>query len=300
MTNSPSVIQNITSNFQIDRNLASAEFWSNFADVCAFFVVVAVFAEVLELLPKVLEAALELKCPLLVKKKSKIESWIKWFDKYKHSMEVIGFAFWIIIVLALAGEVFGTRIARHFDSFTIENLRGETALLESNNLVLRSNVAALEAAVQWREISVAQRANLLPILKAFNRANPGVPASVILISEQSNLEAMSYARQFRDLLNESGFKVNLSPRMTLEDPRIEKPEQGVICAIRIGADEKAQVSLAILNVMLQNGIPIIFRGASKEISGVSLPGKMKSGKWQDFPDANDEILIIDIAQKPTK
>jgi hypothetical protein len=175
MTNVINNIQNAASNGIIERYSSSSDFWSNVADVCAALVVVGIIAELLELTPKLLKAGLELNCGFVVKRKAKIESWLPWFKKYEARLDVCAFFFWMIIVTALAGELLGTRIARHFDALTTgylnktaseangkaaqANERASTnelmvaqigtanAQLVADNLVLRSNVAALELQV---------------------------------------------------------------------------------------------------------------------------------------------------------
>src|SRR5260370_37140473 len=117
MTNTISAIQNAISNGTIDRYASSADFWANIADASAVFVIIGIFAEVLELTPKVLKAVLELNCSFVVKRKAVIQSSLDWSDKYKHRIELCGFIFWMVIIIALLGEVVVTRIGRHFDSF---------------------------------------------------------------------------------------------------------------------------------------------------------------------------------------
>lgn len=171
MTNAAIVIQNATSSGIIERYSASSDFWSNVSDVCALFVVLAIFAEILELAPKALKAFVVLKKSLGNSPKAKIESWLKWFDKYKYPIEVWGFTFWVVIVIALAGEVLGTRIARHFDTLTIGILKQQTgeAKLETARIQkeladrdpLKRPVAFASAVAKFRISGNAIKTNLI-------------------------------------------------------------------------------------------------------------------------------------------
>jgi hypothetical protein len=148
MTNTIITIQNATSNGLIERYSSSSDFWANVADISATFVVVGVLAEILELAPKILKAGLHLKWGFVIKRKTQIQFKLDWFDKHEHWMDVWGFLFWMIIVAALAGELLGERIARHFDSLTIEDLNGEASL--ANKAAAKANgragIAEKEAA----------------------------------------------------------------------------------------------------------------------------------------------------------
>jgi len=52
--------------------------------------------------------------------------------------------------------------------------------VESTNLVLRTELAKLEAAVQWRTITAEQEATIIGILKPLATANPMVNKTVLI------------------------------------------------------------------------------------------------------------------------
>jgi len=94
MTNAPITIQTAISNGLIERYSSTSEFWGCFADVCTALVVVGVFAEVLELAPKFIEAGLGLKWNCLLRRKSAIEPFLAWAKENEHWLDVCGIAFW--------------------------------------------------------------------------------------------------------------------------------------------------------------------------------------------------------------
>jgi len=214
MTNAVITIQNAISNGLIERYSSSSNSWANFSDACAVLVVVGVFAEILELASKVLKAGLELRFDFVVKRTPKIKSWLAWFKKYEHWLEIWGFAFWIIIVAALMGEVLGTRIARHFDSLVIGELTGQSrdatkaageaieraANTESNNLVLKAKVLELEAKARWRTIMPEEKTNFIELTKNI----PKLPIRVRM-GANAPTEVLGFSSKIREMLDAGGF-----------------------------------------------------------------------------------------------
>src|SRR5688572_7466215 len=100
--------------------------------------------------------------------------------------------------------------------------------LESTNLVLRTELAKLQAAMQWRTITPTQRANLLRVLA---RKSALLNTNVIIIRvEDSDPEAFSYAKQLADVLTEAGFSaVELRPGKWLSGP--SGPPKGLLVEI---------------------------------------------------------------------
>ena len=147
--------QHVISNGLIERYSSSSNFWANISDVCASLVFVGVFAEIFELSPKVLKAGLELKFSLIIKRTKFIERLLDWFEKYKHRIEVFGFSFWMVIVLALAGEVLGARSARHFDSLIIGELTKQ-----SRDAVKTAGEAIERAATNELQVELLKNDNL--------------------------------------------------------------------------------------------------------------------------------------------
>jgi hypothetical protein len=210
MTNTLIAIQNATSNGIIELYSSSSDFWTNVGDICAISVVFGIFAELLEIAPKTLRALLELKWACIINKRARIESWLAWIKKYDHWIEVWGFFFWMVIVVALAGELLGSRIAKHFDSLTIGYLNTEAAdawalanrigttngwLVESN-LVLQAKIETLQA----RRIGIDQEKKFINILE---NCHPKIPIKVF-VGERDG-ETDDYAAEIRTILDEAGY-----------------------------------------------------------------------------------------------
>jgi len=83
-----------------------------------------------------------------------------------------------------------------------------TAQIEQTNLLIRSNVATLEAEVQWRTITPEQESTLINLLTPFittslvSRKPVGVE-----VWQWGDWEAAWYANKIRDVLKKCGFEV---------------------------------------------------------------------------------------------
>jgi len=130
MTSIPITIQNAISNGKIDRYAASSDFWSVAADISAVLVIVAIFGEALELIPKLIDVGLKKKWRFIIKRKAKVRLWRFCFWKWRHCIDLIAFIFWIIVVLGLVGELACGRISKHFDSLIIADLQGRAERLK--------------------------------------------------------------------------------------------------------------------------------------------------------------------------
>jgi len=86
------------------------------------------------------------------------------------------------------------------------------ALIESNNLALKAELAKLEAAVQWRAITAEQEARLISLLKPFAAAHPMVNKTVnIDVHNALDLEADRYAKRIAAILKSCRFDVIMTP-----------------------------------------------------------------------------------------
>src|ERR1019366_3339335 len=97
------------------------------------------------------------------------------------------------------------------------------ANLEATNLVLRSSLVALEAAVQWRTITPAQETNLISLLKPFTQANVAVTNAVQVRVEETDVEARWYAKRIVTVLRRCGFDANLNSAVGFSDPEAPIP-----------------------------------------------------------------------------
>jgi hypothetical protein len=100
---------------------------------------------------------------------------------------------------------------------------------ESNNLVLRSQVAELEAAVQWRTITPIQETNLVNLLSPFVRNNRLTGTVVSVMSEEGNPEAIQFARRLGDVLTKCGF--NVGP-MEVFAGGVPGPDAGLLFVVK--------------------------------------------------------------------
>jgi hypothetical protein len=107
-----------------------------------------------------------------------------------------------VLILGLALELIA--LPNHFIEAgklkqLAERANERATITESNNLVLRSNVVALELKLQPRVITPAQMTNFESLTKLITKSLP------IKISIGSTAQA-GLARQFREMLDRSGFK----------------------------------------------------------------------------------------------
>jgi hypothetical protein len=144
---------------------------------------------------------------------------------------------WLILVGGLAMEFTGDNRAKRIADRENKRLAVEAAEarrdagkaneraanLESTNLVLRSNLLALEAAAQWRTITPAQESNLINLLKPFTQANAAVTNAVRVNVEETDVEARWYAKRIVSVLRSCGFHSTLQSRIGFSDPEAPIP-----------------------------------------------------------------------------
>ena len=114
--------------------------------------------------------------------------------------------------------------------------RERTAVTESNNLMLRSNVAELELAVQWRTITKDQEANLVkffrnsrPLLSGLQAQNTNL---VSVQTEQTDVEAFWYSKRIVEVLRKCGFNASLEMRLSFPDPERSGPFVGLAFTVK--------------------------------------------------------------------
>ena len=81
------------------------------------------------------------------------------------------------------------------------------AQLVAGNLVLRSNVVSLEAAVQWRTISPAQEAAITNFLMPRVSSGIGLSKDITFTVDSSDAEALAYSKRISGVLSKCGFVV---------------------------------------------------------------------------------------------
>jgi hypothetical protein len=93
-----------------------------------------------------------------------------------------------------------------------ELAKERTEQLVSSNLLLRADLAKLEAAVEWRTITPTQEAKLIEFFKRVIRDNL-LPDKTVEVSahQPTDLEAMRYARRITKVLGLCGFDAKMGP-----------------------------------------------------------------------------------------
>ena len=122
--------------------------------------------------------------------------------RYKTEME----RGWKILMSGIAFEVIAAfGITVHSGLVETES-KERYEILVSTNLMLQSNVAVLEAAVQWREINPEQEAIIVNLLSQFTKTNAARTNTVIVrAAYPDNPECVRYAQRIDDLLRKCGF-----------------------------------------------------------------------------------------------
>jgi hypothetical protein len=149
--------------------------------------------------------------------------------RWTHRLDHVG---WFILVIGLALETWGhvrvtditgrenRRLTAQLD-LTMQlaaesnersrQLELTNARLAADNLVLRSNVAVLEAAVQWRTITPEQATNLIHLLSPVANSLPSGQKEVWVQAEgEDNPETQRYGARISEVLTNCGFEVTLS------------------------------------------------------------------------------------------
>ena len=139
------ITQNAISNGKIERYAASSDCWSLVADISAAFVVLAVFGEVLELIPKIIDVGFKKNWHLVTDRKAKARLWRFRFWKRRHCIDLIAFICWMIVMLGLVGELAAGRKSKHFDSLIISDLQDRATKSEKEVGVLNTRAASIEA-----------------------------------------------------------------------------------------------------------------------------------------------------------
>jgi hypothetical protein len=138
------------------------------------------------------------------------ELWFEqWFEKHKRGLKGFGAFCWCVVMVGLACEV--------PDAFKTDkeaaDARSFAATTESNNLVLRSNVAVLEAAVQWRTLNAKQKTALRQLLSDIHQANVNRRIGVKMFHFGSDIESELYADDLAAFLSECGFQAGINLQM---------------------------------------------------------------------------------------
>jgi hypothetical protein len=155
----------------------------------------------------------------------------------------------------------------------------EVAVLTSNNLVLRSNVVALEAAVQWRTITPTQETNLINVLKPLAQADlMGNKLVNVNVPFATDFEAFSYAKRIAEVLRKCGLDANFNPQNLFSRPNAAIP---VGLEFFVKRDRlPSPLAVAIIYSFQTNGIPM-------QRTAMSSP-----------PEEGDNILTIWVWHKP--
>jgi hypothetical protein len=152
----------------------------------------------------------------------------------RKGIEKIG---WLILVAGLAMEFIGDKRAKRISDRENRRLSVEAAEarkdagkaneraahLESTNLLFRSNVVVLEAAVQWRTVTPAQESNLVGLLKPFADEYARLTNSVQVHVEETDVEARWYAKRIVDVLRRCGFNSELKSAIGFSNPEAPIP-----------------------------------------------------------------------------
>lgn len=200
-----------------------------------------------------------------------IELWLKiWRDdlykKYERKIDVFGFIFWIIVVIGLAWEV--------PDAAKTDK---ESADLNRANLLLRSNVAALELQVQWRTIGKKDKLAISAELIA-------APKGPVLVqSDWGDPEARFFADDIREVLTNAGFWMDSD---TLQMASLFNTNGAVMFCMDP-------------NRLLQDALPVqtAFRKAGYLIRFEKRLDAIFNGRT-DHGTVNSNTLIIWISHKP--
>jgi hypothetical protein len=169
-----------------------------------------------------------------------------WYKKYERPIEIIGAVFWIVVVIGLAFEI---PEASRIDK--------ETSGIEAENLVLRSNVVALESAVQWRTITPAQTTNFFNLLHPFARTNSKAATNSERITISASIydnEALWYGKRLGDaLLLSNVFNV---VEMINQDPKFGIASNSIPTGLGmfLNGSKNPPLIAAILDAFRTNGI----------------------------------------------
>ena len=148
-----------------------------------------------------------------------------------------------LLIIGIAGEI----LCLAFSLVDTAKLNKEAAgigttnaQLVADNLVLRSNVAVLEAAVQWRTIKHEQETNIISHLRPFLQTNFMHLNLVTIHLYATDPEAQAYAYRIEEILRKGGCKtgfeaeaasVNIEPIYGLEFEAQEPPSRLAVVVI---------------------------------------------------------------------
>ena len=203
-------------------------------------------------------------------------------------LEVETFAF-ALVVLGLVGEFWGSQKEKQILdrnnaqlNLAAKQLGKSNAQLVADNLVLRSNVVELEAKLQWRTINPTQEVNLVEHLSSLVKQHIGESNVVVLEVEQSDFEAVRYARSITTTLRKCGFVVFLNSGMSMaQDPSVPIPD-----GIGIGVTDHRNLP------WYANPVLIAFRNV-----GIT---PFFYAKQPDRMHPDDNFLYIGVWHKPEK
>jgi hypothetical protein len=200
---------------------ASSETWERIADFGSWMVVWGVLGEGLEISIK-LAQLLRIKwnriwnwlslCSILRGLRSKCALCFEWCDRHELAIEVWGGFWWLVVVLGLVIELGANQRARRIDGAENVQLHKRAANLETNaaelkleaeqlhstNLLLRSNIVALEVRMQPRMIEISRPAA---------RLNQFAGTKVVIISSVVG-DCVRVANQVAEILGSAGWHVS--------------------------------------------------------------------------------------------
>jgi hypothetical protein len=149
-----------------------------------------------------------------------------------------------------------------------------TALVESNNLVLRSKVVALEEKeAQRRTITTPQETNLINFLQPFSKANfkaNNTVGKVRIIVSMLDSEAVGYAVRLGEVLGKCGFHTDISEIMNV-NVGLSPQLNGVGMSISVNDSKNPILSGALLDAFRSFDIqPMIVKTNADDSSDVIL------------------------------
>jgi hypothetical protein len=121
--------------------------------------------------------------------------------------------FWRLLLVSLACEMVGFVFSFLGSNHEIEGLRNANDALDSQIVVAKSNLAALQLQVKWRTITPDQEAALIKALKPFADSLPLTQKGISINAYETDSEAVWYAHKIAEVLKHCGFEPGLFSRM---------------------------------------------------------------------------------------
>ena len=154
----------------------------------------------------------------------------------------------------------------------------EIALLNSATETLRQKNLALEAELQWREITAEQKKKILTSLESVRYQ---AKCKVVINADHSDFEARSFAKEIGGVLTEAGFEV--------------KVPSSIIMGIN---DNGTTPQPTGWEASTKSNLP--YPGGSIEIVEALRTAEMIPEFFGLNPNAPDDTLVIDVFHKPHK